>query len=445
MMVTCPPGYSSGMTLQVQMPAPQVAAAPIVVEIDRSEMDRSGGQVEYYFGSKAMCLCIFSMGYACFFGQLCALCGMCCQEECLDKQEKPMAHMDEAALQNAATRAANRAANAAVTNATASHQAEVELMRAENEAQRKRADELKAERDKLEAEKAAEQQKAKAEKNAFEKEMRDAAKKLGGIRAYDAALDTKFNSNTRSFQSAPPIEAAYGVKSYLNVDTKTLNLGMAKGIKGIEDEIEANGTETDKECLHYVLYEKAGKSKRTFQEAQLRRDRNRDGSALTPELGPKARMKFNSDGDPVPMEFADFCAAKEAKLAQLERAHVLALRLYSTEAFHSINSPLRDPARRKEGRPHPLPLTVMYINEGVGKLRAVEAALDSESTNKSIDLYRGMANLSVPQEFLKSGGTEVSTAYAASPHVIHPCAHNTHSPCRCVAPARCAARANVDE
>jgi len=297
--------------------------------------------------------------------------------------------------------AAAQVANAAVAKASEGHSAEIEIMRAQTEAHRKRADEL-------EAEKAAERQKAEAEKSAFEKEMRDIAARFpGGFRA-SSSTDTRFNSNASSYQAGRPIEAAHGVKSYLHVDNTTLNLDMAKGIQGIEAEIEANGTETDKECLNYVLKEKAGMSKRRFQEDELRRDRNRDGSALTPGLGPRSRQKFDADGDPVPMEFDDFCKSPEAKLAQLLPEHVLALRLYSTEAFRSINAPLRDRARYAGGRPHPLPLTVMYITEGVGKLRAVEAAQDPGNIKKAMDLYRGMANLSVPQEFLDSGGTELA-------------------------------------
>ena len=47
------------------------------------------------------------------------------------------------------------------------------------------------------------------------------------------------------------------------------------------------------------------------------------------------------------------------------------LRLYTTAAFRSINAPLRD--RNPERPPHRLPVTVNYIRDAIGKLRAVEA------------------------------------------------------------------------
>ena len=42
------------------------------------------------------------------------------------------------------------------------------------------------------------------------------------------------------------------------------------------------------------------------------------------------------------MVLADFAAHPDAREAHLEDAHVAALRLYSSEAYESINEPLRD-------------------------------------------------------------------------------------------------------
>ena len=47
--------------------------------------------------------------------------------------------------------------------------------------------------------------------------------------------------------------------------------------------------------------------------------------------------------------------------------------MYSTAAFEFINDPLRDQERRMKGEPHPLPITVAFIREGLRKLRAVAA------------------------------------------------------------------------
>jgi len=74
----------------------------------------------------------------------------------------------------------------------------------------------------------------------------------------------------------------------------------------------------------------------------------------------------------------------------------------STQAFRSINNPLRDQGRYQRGEPHPLPVTVALIAEALGKLRAVEAgkkALDK------VELYRGMKDVKSPDDFMKEGGT----------------------------------------
>lgn len=81
---------------------------------------------------------------------------------------------------------------------------------------------------------------------------------------------------------------------------------------------------------------------------------------------------------------------------------MLALRVYTTAAYQSINTPLRD---QTDGRaPHPLPVTVNYIKDAIGKLRAVEAHMGDQG---ELDLWRGMKNLKVGDtEFLREGGTE---------------------------------------
>jgi hypothetical protein len=60
-------------------------------------------------------------------------------------------------------------------------------------------------------------------------------------------------------------------------------------------------------------------------------------------------------------------------LSKLAIFHVVALRLYTTHAFHSLNDPLRDRGRHERGVPHKFPATVFFIQEGVKKLRAVRS------------------------------------------------------------------------
>ena len=106
---------------------------------------------------------------------------------------------------------------------------------------------------------------------------------------------------------------------------------------------------------------------------------------------------------------------------------VLALRLYTTIAFKSINIPLRDQSHEAEGRAHPLPVTVAHIVKAVLQLRKVEG--NEATAHDSVDLYRGLAGRSIPPEFLAKGGTElaplsttrnlmVALQYAASEHAV---------------------------
>ena len=62
-----------------------------------------------------------------------------------------------------------------------------------------------------------------------------------------------------------------------------------------------------------------------------------------------------------------------SRRAKLSEAHVLALRMYTTAAYKSLNEPLRD---RSRTAPHPFAVTVAFINEGIKRLRAVGKAAD---------------------------------------------------------------------
>ena len=80
----------------------------------------------------------------------------------------------------------------------------------------------------------------------------------------------------------------------------------------IEREIAEHGTDEDKECLHYVLHEKAGGSLTRFANGVRDQGRNNE-------------------------TFDDFCNHPTCTACNLEPSHVLALRLYSTAVYKSIN------------------------------------------------------------------------------------------------------------
>lgn len=173
-----------------------------------------------------------------------------------------------------------------------------------------------------------------------------------------------------------------------------------------------------------VLRQRAGSSALTFKNSPYPRDCDANG-VLTERLTPT--------GDGMCLE--DFAKHPMAMRSSLSLAHVLALRLYTTAAFESINRPLRD---RQRTAPHPFPATVMYIREALQQLRhsstvvhagsgrADEPGSPSASTPV---LWRGLCDVHLTDDFLRAGGTEfapmstsksleVALKYSASIHSV---------------------------
>ena len=73
-----------------------------------------------------------------------------------------------------------------------------------------------------------------------------------------------------------------------------------------------------------------------------------------------------------------------------------------------LNGPLRDSSYGHGKKPHPLPVTMAYLAEGIKKLRAVYVKQAKEGATKTTRLWRGMRNLDVGDKFLadRTGGTE---------------------------------------
>ena len=101
----------------------------------------------------------------------------------------------------------------------------------------------------------------------------------------------------------------------------------------------------------------------------------------------------------------------ESKAARLTIGMVLALRLYTTACYTSLNNPLRGldadfkPRTLSAEQPHPLPVTVHLLTEGVKQLRAVEGASASGGT-EHVTLWRGLRSVGMAEEFLDKGGSE---------------------------------------
>ena len=68
-----------------------------------------------------------------------------------------------------------------------------------------------------------------------------------------------------------PNDAALGIVPFLNVGDESAFLHLvARGLEGMKEEIEARGSDDDKECRDYVLYAQAGSSDKAFQNGWMR-------------------------------------------------------------------------------------------------------------------------------------------------------------------------------
>ena len=203
----------------------------------------------------------------------------------------------------------------------------------------------------------------------------------------------------------------------------------ADGIEAIAREFAAHGTDEvireSRECLEYVLHERAGSNTKEFSNGNLKRDCDAHGCVLDSRMtdeGLALRLRgADAPATAYGMRLADFVLHSFSVIAGLFPPEVLALRLYTTAAFRSLNTPLRDQSATRP--PHPFPITINYIKSGIGKLRAVEASQGDKGT---LDLWRGMKNLAATHAFKKDGGTElapmstttdlaIAVKYAASP------------------------------
>ena len=210
-------------------------------------------------------------------------------------------------------------------------------------------------------------------KSELHKIMLGTADEIGGLfeLANSAGDASRFLVEPRQLVFGQPVEAARGVEHYMNVPVREVRLGMADGIAAIRREVARHGSADARECLEYVLEKEAGSDPTTFQGG-LKRDCDSRGNLL-----PSRRLR-NGRG----MRLSDFVAHPISVRCGLEEPEVVGIRYYSTAAYEFINNPLRDQDRHRMGEPHPLPITVTFIREGLRKLRAVAA--HSERANQQV-------------------------------------------------------------
>ena len=144
---------------------------------------------------------------------------------------------------------------------------------------------------------------------------------------------SKFTGDARNLVLGEATDAVRGVLGYLGLDEEAVRRRMAaEGAAAIEQEIRTHGSADDVRWLDAILH----------------------GEALEVD---------EASGEPVLRQLAHFIHHPRSRAAGLSRAHVLALRLYTTPVYHSINR------MRNERSAYPFPCTIAFISDGIKHLR----------------------------------------------------------------------------
>ena len=180
-----------------------------------------------------------------------------------------------------------------------------------------------------------------------------------------------------------PEAAAAGLKVALGLDDDQIFAKLlARGIEQVIDEVTAAGSDDDKANLRYCHTGRA--CERSDLPPHVARCID-SGWYHGGRLG-----SDDFDYGHAGMTLDDFVNHPSAKVAGLNHAQMLCLRLYTTSSFPLFNRPLR------AGEvPHPLRMCVYHLAEGLKALRRVEARDDPEAFNRVMYLYRGMKDIAL--------------------------------------------------
>jgi hypothetical protein len=194
----------------------------------------------------------------------------------------------------------------------------------------------------------------------------------------------KFCTEPKEMKMGGFQQAAGGLFKLMNVNKNETVAKALGGVPAVKEEVEKLKTNKNyskyyavvSKYLNYILYERA--SEEAYPNGI--RDKGHAGKTLS-----------------------DFVEHSFAKEADLDKAEVVALRLYTTPAFVAINEPLRN---MEEGVEHPLPVLVTILAEAIRKLRQI-GSHDMAAVSEKV-LWRGMKNLQPSDEFKTRGGTELA-------------------------------------
>jgi hypothetical protein len=200
------------------------------------------------------------------------------------------------------------------------------------------------------------------------------------------------------FKTGRPNLAAGGVPDFIGASPDTMRKRYTDPVRAVQDEWEHLGEDVYNK---YMVWPAMGKAKALtflsyilFEAASGIEDVSNagDGQVVIRDEG--------RDG----MRLADFGILQQAVEAGLDLCHVLALRIYTSSLFQVITRPFRD-TQNLEGfqEEHPVPITVLLIQEALKKLRQLHLGDHSPAE----EYWRGMKNLEATDDFLSNGGTEL--------------------------------------
>lgn len=191
----------------------------------------------------------------------------------------------------------------------------------------------------------------------------------GGSSSTDEAAPqpppSKFTASAETIKLGGNTLSIVGLTTILGVDTETYrDLTGDSAIKKIVSEFKKSGAKGDSAIVNHIIEGNFYKCHGTEQKRSL-----------------SEMMKFDVKG--------------------LKIHHVLAIRVYTSRCYLSINKALRcDPPEL----PHPFAATVYYITTGLKILR--KAAMEASEKDENKTLWRGVKNRRLAKDF--ENGTDMS-------------------------------------
>ena len=168
-------------------------------------------------------------------------------------------------------------------------------------------------------------------------QIQAAANRLG-LQVREAVDQVKYDA--KELVMGLPPDAGRGIGPFLNYPggTQALYTQVGRGLDAINEEIDRNGSEVDKECRDYILYQEAGNSDRTFQQLWKRDCDPKTGEVLPCRQVDADCELYDADGTPRTkrgMIFSDFVNCEIAQFCELTEAEVFALVSHITFKSHN--------------------------------------------------------------------------------------------------------------